>query len=365
MKPLRNTTRVLATVVTVIILLSSIQGIASAQSELDPILVLYDASHGQQYSAYGESNGLKLMLDTVNASTRYFLRVNENDELTDTLLNDVDILIIAAPDVNFPFSQGEFNAVAEMLANGSSLFVLGDPTIDSISEYWGDGTLHDMGDNQLVNTFLDGINVTSVRFSTNQSSLEDVYSDTMFDYDQTVFNGTYPWMIKLDSSTWDANHPIFRNINDLYTMTATLKPVELTSGIARGYESSFAQFKNSSVSWANYSFPNMTLEAFEDAPLSYSTVNGTFPSWISAFQYDSSRIVISGSTLMFTGLNLDYPETDLRWFYMGDNSRLFMNILNWLSEEFITAPSAIIPLAIISSVVLVIGVVFYLFKKLR
>jgi hypothetical protein len=50
---------------------------------------------------------------------------------------------------------------------------------------------------------------------------------------------------------------------------------------------------------------------------------------------------------------------------MGDNSRLFMNIMEWLSEDFITAPSAILPLAIVSTAVFAVGVVFYLFKKLR
>jgi hypothetical protein len=365
MKQLRNITRVLATIVTIMILLSSIQGIVSAQSDLDPIVILYDASHNQQYDADDETSGLKLMLDMVNASTKYDLRVNENDELTETLLNDIDVLIIAAPDENSPFSEDEFDGIAEMLSNGSSLFVLGDPTIDDSSEYWAEPLMQDLGENEAINALLDGINVTSVRFSLNETSLEEVYGDTMFDYDNPVFNATYPWMIRLDASTWDTGHPIFRNINELYTMTATLKPIELASGIARGYESTFAQFKRDSTSWANYSHPNMTIEAFAEAPLSYSTINGTFPSWMSAFEYDSSRIVIAGSTLMFTGSNLDYPETDLKWFYMGDNARLFMNIIDWLSEDFIIAPSAILPLVIISSVVLAIGVIFYLFKKIR
>lgn len=365
MKQLRNTTRLLATIVTALILLSSLQGIVSAQSELDPIIILYDESHGQQYARNDETGGLKLMLDTVNASTKYSLRVNEDDELTDTLLNDVDVLIIAAPDESSPFTEQEAHGISEFLANGSSLFVLGDPTIGENSNYWAEALMQDMGENDAVNNFLDTINVTSVRFSLNETGFEEIYGDVMFDEEHTVFNATYSWLLRLDSSTWDINHPIFRNINEIYTMTATLKPIELASSIARGYESSFAQFKMDFNSWANYSFPNMTLADFEQDPLSFSTINGTYPSWMSAFEFDSSRIVIAGSTLMFTGRDLDYRDTDLRWFYMGDNSRLFMNIIEWLSEDFITAPSAIIPLVIVSSVVLVVGVVFYLFKKLR
>jgi hypothetical protein len=68
---------------------------------------------------------------------------------------------------------------------------------------------------------------------------------------------------------------------------------------------------------------------------------------------------------MFTGRGLDHPDTDLRWFYMGDNARFFMNIVNWLSQDFVEAPSAIVPMLIISSVVMIVGVAFYLIKKIR
>jgi hypothetical protein len=364
MSQLGNAPRVLAVVVTVMVLLSSLQTGVTAQVDLDPIVVLYDASHHQQHDVTDAEVGLKLMIDMVNASTRYIVRIN-TDELTETVLNDVDILIISSPDENSPFSSTEADGIAEMLANGSSLFLLGDPTIEQSSRYWADALMQDMGENKAINDLLDSINVTSVRFSINETATGDFYSDTMFDYDNTVFNASYPYMIQLDPTTWEANHPIFRNINELFTMTATLKPVELTSGIASGYDTTFAQFKDGSNSWANYSYPNMTLSDFEQDPLSYSAINGTFPSWMSAFEYDESRIVMIGSTLMFTGRGLDHPDTDLRWFYMGDNARFFMNIVNWLSQDFVEAPSAIVPMLIISSVVMIVGVAFYLIKKIR
>ncbi|MFW9793759.1 MAG: hypothetical protein ACFFEE_05635 [Candidatus Thorarchaeota archaeon] len=365
MKHLRNTTRVVATVITVMILLSSVQIIVSAQTDLDPVVVLYDFGHENQFAANSVDDGLKLALDMINASTKYELRINLDQRLTDEVLNDVDVLIIADPDESAPFNEDEISGLAEMLANGSSLFLLGDPSIESSSEYWADGPFQDLGENQAMNTLLDNLNITSVRFSINETETAEIFGDTMFDNDKSMFNETYSWMVKLDPTTWDVNHPIFRNINELYTMTATLKPIDLASGIARGYESSFAQYKRSHSSWANYTFPNMTLAEFEQNPLSYSAINGTYPTWMSAFEFGSSRIVISGSALMFSGKNLDYPETDLRWVFMGDNARLFMNIIDWLSEDFILAPSAILQLAVISSVVLVIGTIFYLFKKLR
>lgn len=364
MSQLRNAPRVLAVVVTVMVLLSSLQTGVRAQADLDPIVVLYDASHNQQHDALDSEIGLKLMIDMVNASTRYIVRIN-TDELTETVLNDVDILLLASPDENTPFSSAEADGIAEMLANGSSLFLLGDPTIEQSSRYWADALMQDMGENKAINDLLDSINVTGVRFSINETATGDFYSDTMFDYDNTVFNASYPYMIQLDTTTWEANHPIFRNINELFTMTATLKPVELTSGIASGYDTTFAQFRAGPNSWANYSHPNMTLSDFEQDPLSYSAINGTFPSWMSAFEYDESRIVMIGSTLMFTGRGLDHPDTDLRWFYMGDNARFFINIMNWLSQDFVEAPSAIVPMLIISSAVMIVGVAFYLLKKIR
>ena len=364
MSQLGNVPRVLAVLVAVMVLLSSLQTGVRAQTDLDPILVLYDASHNPQHDALNEETGLKLMIDMVNASTRYIVKIN-TAEMTETVLNDVDILIIASPDASSPFSSAETDGIAEMLANGSSLFLLGDPTIEQSSQYWATAAMQDMGENYAINDLLDSINVTGVRFSVNETTMENVYSDTMFDYDNSAFNISYPYIIKLDSTTWKANHPIFRNINELFTMTATLKPIELASGIASGYDTTFAQFKAGPDAWANYSYPNMTLSDFEQDPLSYSAINGTFPSWMSAFEYDESRIVMIGSTLMFTGRVLDHPDTDLRWFYAGDNARLFMNIMNWLSEEFIEAPSAIVPMLIISSAVMVVGVAFYLLKKIK
>jgi hypothetical protein len=364
MSKLGNAPRVLAVVFTVMILLSSLQTGVRAQAELDPIVVLYDDSHNQQHDVLNAQVGLKLMIDMVNASTRYIVRIN-TDELTETVLNDVDILIIASPDEDSPFSNTEADGIAEMLANGSSLFLLGDPTIEQSSKYWSSAFMQDSGENQAINSLLDSINVTGVRFSVNETTIGDVYSDTMFDYDNTAFNASYPYLIKLDSTTWKANHPIFRNINELFTMTATLKPIELTSGIASSYDTTFAQFKAGPTTWANYSYPNMTLSDFEQNPRSYSAINGTFPSWMSAFEEDESRIVILGSTLMFTGRELDHPDTDLRWFYTGDNARFFMNILSWLSQDFVEAPSAIVPMLVISSAVMVVGVAFYILKKMR
>jgi len=356
--------RVLAITLALMILLSSFQATIPAQADLDPVVVLYDASHSPQFDAADAESGLQLMFDMVNISTRYIIHVHEAGPLDEEVLNDVDILIIADPDNSDPFSNEEYVGIAEMLANGSSLFLLGDPAISEESTYWPEGPMEDTGDNIVLNSLLDGINMTGPRFSINETET-DIWSDTMFDYNHTFFNASTPWVIQLDTTTWDTNHPIFRNINELVTMTSTLKPVELASGIGNSYESSFAQYRHDVNSWANYTLPNMTIEEFSLNPFSYSAVNGTFPSWLSAFEYGSGRVTIVGSTIMFTGRNLDWPDTEFQWFYVADNARLFMNILDWLSVDFVTAPSAIGPVLIISAVILVVGVAFYLLKKLR
>jgi hypothetical protein len=355
--------RVFATILALMILLSGFQAIVPAQSDFDPVVVLYDASHSPQFSASDEELGLKLMFDMVNSSTRYILKVHEDGLLDDAALNDVDILIIADPDRSSPYTSEERAGISEMLANGSSLFLLGDPTISEDSNYWSEGVMEDTGDNVAVNNLLNAINVTGPRFSTNTTG-SFIWSDTMFDWNHTL-NETVPWVIRLDSSTWDTTHPIFRNINELVTMTATLKPISLASGIGRSYDTSFAQFRRDTNSWANYSMPNMTLDEFAANPLSYSAINSTRPSWLSAFEYGSSRVAIVGSTIMFTGRALDLPDSELQWFYTADNSKLFMNILDWLSADFVTAPSGIGTILILSSVILVIGVAYYLLKKLR
>ncbi len=86
---------------------------------------------------------------------------------------------------------------------------------------------------------------------------------------------------------------------------------------------------------------------------------------MSAFEYGNSRVVISGSAVMFSGLVLDIPGSESRWFYTADNSRLFMNMLDWLSEGFVEPPGAIDSMLTISLTILAVGAVYYTFRKLR
>jgi hypothetical protein len=366
MNQFRNVSGVLATILAVMILFSSLQSAVYAQGELDPIVIIFDASHSPQFAPDDNELGLQRIIDLVNASTNYIIKINDAP-ITESLLNDADILIIAAPDETSPFSAIELKGISEMLENGSSLFLLGDPALGQQSTYWEEESMHDIGDNIAINRLLDGINMTGVRFSINvtiTNTTTHYWSDTLFDYDHSL-NETKPWVVKLDATTWDTTHPIFRNINELYTITATLKPIELASGVAHGYKSSFAQYQVSANGWANYSKPNMTLEEYSLHPNAYSALNATFPSWLSAFEYGSSRVVICGSTIMFTSRLLDLENTELQWVSVGDNAKLFANILGWLSKDFVQSPSAIVPMVIISSVIMIVGVAYYLLKKLR
>jgi hypothetical protein len=362
-----NTSRIIVTVVALMILLSSFQLNVRAQAQLDQIVVLYDASHLQQIDPFDEE-GLKLMFDMVNESSRYIIRINEDNPLNASVLNDVDILIISDPDATSEFTQEESSAIVEMLANGSSLFALGNPTISQNSTYWSSAPFQDLGENSALNALFDQINMSGVRFSVNYTLDDRIWSDTMFDYEHSL-HANSTWVLQLDSSTWDTTHPIFKDINELFTMTATLKPIEAASAVARGYDSSYAQFRRGPYSWGNVSFPNMSLTEFEEAPLSYSAINGTLPPWLAAFEYSGSRVIVAGSTMMFTGYNLDLPEgvsrAESQWFYQGDNAMLFMNMLDWLSAGSAEPPSAIVPMLTISAVILLVGIAYYLIKKMR
>ncbi len=354
-----------------LILLSSFQCTVKAQSPLDPVVVLYDASHRPQFAPDDEEKGLKLMLDMVNSSTRYLLRVHERGPLNSSVLNDVDVLIIASPDRSDEYGPEETAAISQMLANGSSMFILGDPNIFQNSTYWNEFEFQDLGDNIALNRLMDSLNMTGARFSTNHTisgDTERFWSDTMFDYVHAL-NDSYPLVLRFDTTTWDTTHPIFKDINELVTMTATLKPVNLTGALAWGYDTSFAQYRRGPNTFANLSYPNMSLTEFAERPLSYSAINGTFPPWLTAIEYNGSRIVIGGSTLMFSGRTLDLPEGDSRsseqWFYQADNRFLFMNILDWLSEQFIEPPTAVGYMLVFSSAMLIVGIVYYIIQKKR
>ncbi|MHA1771441.1 MAG: hypothetical protein ACTSYL_02650 [Candidatus Thorarchaeota archaeon] len=365
MSRLRNSTRFFAVIVSILVIASSMPVNVQAQASLDTVVVLYDASHAPQFPPDDAEKGLKLMLDMVNASTRYIVRVHTTGPINESVLNGVDILIEASPDTTYPFDSAEITAISHMLDNGSSLLVMGDPAISQNSTYWDELEFRDLGDNIAVNRFLDQLNITAVRFSVNSTETGH-WSDSMFDYNHTL-NITNPQLIQLDSSTWDADHPIFHDINELVLMTSTLKPIDASCAIAHGYDTSFAQYRRGPFSFANISFPNTT--EYKLHPLSYSAVNGTFPPWLAAFEFNGSRVIVSGSTIMFSGRVLDIPESDSRsesqWFYMADNSRLFMNMLNWLSADFVEPPSAIFPMFVLSSAILLVGIAYYAFKKIR
>ncbi len=363
----RFLTTVCLTLLTVMLILPGLQVSVAAQSQLDQIVILYDASHNPQFAADDSANGLKLMFDMVNASTRYIIKVFSGTRLSDTVLQNVDILVIASPDRSNEFQASEISSIEEYMKNGSSLLILGDPCIaQGLSNYWSEVKMQDLGDNIAVNRLLDALNITGIRFSINWTGSDNYWADTMFDYERAL-NETRPHVLRLDASAWDTTHPIFRDINELVISTATLKPINSSSVIATGVESSFAQYRRGPNSFANYSFPNMTLEEFARRPRSYSAINGTFPPWLAAFEVNSSRVVIGGSTIMFTGRAIDLPTSDSRsnqkWFYSADNARLFMNILNWLSERYIQRPSAIVPVSIVSAVIFLIGVAYYILKR--
>jgi hypothetical protein len=372
MKRLRGLPKYYVVIIAMLLVISTLPKSAMAQVELNGVVVLVDNTHGEQFDPSDADNGLKLMLDMVNASTRYMVRINEDSPLNDTILQDVDILILPAPDESQTFSTEELGAISRMLNNGGSILITGNPSIDqTIEEYWADTEFRDIGENIALNRFLDTMNITGIRFSNNvtESGGEIInYGDTMFDYTNAL-NTTSPYIIQLGPSVWNTNHPIFKNINNLVVMTSTLKPIDAESRIGWSYDESFAQYRRGPNTFANFSFPNMSLAEFENAPLSYSAINGTQPLWLSAFEYNNSRIVVCGSTIMFSGMSLALPETDARnseeWFYQADNRFLFMNMLDWLSEGDLQPPSAIIPILVISSVFIVIGVVYYIVQKKR
>ncbi|MFW9919544.1 MAG: hypothetical protein ACFFED_08095 [Candidatus Thorarchaeota archaeon] len=360
---IRTYSKLIVLTMTLMIVLSSVQGTVCAQAgELDPLVVMYDASHNPQFSV--DDEGFQLMLDMVNESTRYIVRVNE-EPLNTTILNGVDVLIIADPDDTAAFENEEILAIDQMMTNGSSLLLFGNPVIDqNNTEYWNQITFRDIGDNKEVNGILDQLNITGVRFSLINRT-QNIWSDSMFDYDRSLNATSMPYVLQLDPSTWDASHPIFKDINSLVTMTASLKPSNGASVIARSYDTTFAQYRAGPNSFANLTYPNMTLAEFAENPDSYSSINGTLPAWMSAFEYDGSRVIISGSAIMFTGKTLPYDDAEEQWFYQADNSRLFMNMLSWLTDGFVDSPDAIVPMALLSSVILVVGVAIYLFKKTK
>ncbi len=271
-------------------------------------VILFDQVHLQFYA----SERMQSAINSLNDTEEYIVYFN-NQRFTETSLLGVDILVIGTPERSF--SSLERFAVSEFLKNDGNLFLLGDPR----------------GKSSNLNDIIDSAEYTDARFSRN----------VIFDEE--------------------------RNLNDISTqISVSREELRESSPIANGIQ----EIVTHSI-WVEDNDPSKVIATGSNYSLAGLEGNSQ-PAWLVASTVGRSRIVLCGSTRMFS--DVKPAKSDITWYQSKDNARLWQNIFSWLAQKD-TPPSFLgtvsLPPATVIVTSLILGILFiaggfgiyYLFQR--
>ena len=271
-------------------------------------VILFDQVHLQFYN----SERMQSAINSLN-NTEHFIVFLNNQRFTETSLLGVDILVIGNPDRSFNIQ--ELLAISEYLENGGNLFLLGDPR----------------GKSSNLNDIIDNAQYTDARFS----------RQVIFDEERNL--NEISTQISVSREELRESSPIANSIKEIVTHSIWVEDNDPNKVIATGSNYSLAGLEGSSQ-----------------------------PAWLVASIVGQSRIVLCGSTRMFS--DVKPAKSDITWYQSKDNARLWQNIFSWLAQQ--DTPSSFLgniipqPLTVIVSS-LIMGIVFiggglgiyYLFQR--
>jgi hypothetical protein len=270
-------------------------------------VILFDEVHLQYYN----SERMQSAIASLNNTEDYIVFINRQ-RFTQTSLLGVDILVIGNPERSFT-DQERFE-ISEYLKNGGNLFLLGDPR----------------GKASNLNDIIDAAQYTDARFSQH----------VVFDEEHNL--NDISTQISVSREELRESSPITNDIQEIVTHTIWVEDNGPTTVIATGSNYSLAGLEGSNQ-----------------------------PAWLVASIVGRSRIVLCGSTRMFS--DTKPAKSDVTWCQLKDNARLWQNIFSWLAQKEVNPSFLVInppPLTVIVSS-LIIGVVFiggglcsyYLFQR--
>ena len=267
-------------------------------------VILFDESHGQFFNR----TLMATAIDALNELANYteddinieILFQTESD-FNSTNLQGVDLLIFTNPGFKEEdnLTPTEIEVLLDYVELGGSLFLLCNPLThdDNI-------TGHPTSINNLLAGREDKLTSARVRATSNATNADVILDDFQRTYDNDSF-------ISLNLTDINANYTIYRqeelvNSTTIYTSPLILGNEEPIIAVGRTPITSYAV--------------NDEYDMFRDL------VNG-FLTWLIAKSYDDSRMILSGSTIMFSELEI---AEDIKWVEQSDNLVLWKNIVLWL-----------------------------------
>lgn len=299
----------------------------------EQVVVLFDEAHAQNltYSLGNFTKAIDALNETVleyrpGRYAKYIIRLlPSNSTFNSSILEDIGILIIGNPGRNASFNENELETVKNFVENGGGLFLMCDPQLNE--SIYGES-----GNPVELNKILTKLNISSVLFSHNNS-----FGDTIFDENHSVTNRSY--FVYVNSTEFSNETKISDGIQRVLIFSSSLIVKDNNYIVATGDNESYALTPNG----------NFT----------YQT--GTKPPWLVAYEDNEFRIVLCGSTVMFSDLNV--KVLGISWIDAENNKILWFNIIKWLTP----APNPIDVsnyFLLAGGIILLLGVASFLTYKL-
>lgn len=264
---------------------------STAYSDSSERVILFDEAHGQFFTYTYMQSAYSILNTSADYQVR---RLKGNESISSENLINVEILVISAPDKNSSnnYTASELNTIKAFVDNGGSLFLLSNPNDSAIYKEFN----YTNSNYTIMNQILDTLNVLNVRFSneTIQAPAGGFF----------YINNRYQEV--LTSTNFNSFSPISFGIEYILTFTNAIQ----------------------------CSDPNLIVG---------KTNLGS--NWLVSQDFsEGGRLLVCGSMQMFselspylinsTWINPSYSTIAF------DNTKLWLNIFSWLSQESNTTISS-------------------------
>ena len=267
-------------------------------------VIMFDESHGQYFNRTLMSTALdsfnELAAETGD-DIKIELLFQTESEFNSTNLQGVDLLIFTNPGINeeYRLLPSEINVLLDYVELGGSLFLLCNPLTNNENI-----TGHPTSINELLAGRDNRITSARIKATSNTSHADLIVDDFLGVYG----NDSY---LSLNLSEYNLNNPIFRQETLINTTTIFASPLILgdegpTVAIGRTPITSYA--------------------VNDDYVVTRDLANG-FLTWLLVKAYGEARVMLSGSTIMFSDLEI---TENIKWIEQSDNLDLWKNIILWL-----------------------------------
>jgi hypothetical protein len=293
-----------------------------AESKATPYSILFDQAHYQYYTYSNQR--FKTALDYLNQTLDFKVYLNTGNFENVTKLYPYDLIIIGNPGPKGNFSSKELSVLKNYTEHGGDLFLLCNYNDVGVPSPDGNLTGHASYLNNITRTL----------------ALPALF--TLYDLWEKAGSLHIPlgerWVVKIQSSNFPTFHPIAQKLNNVLVFTSGLNVTETQNTLATGYPDSY---------------------------LTRNTTRINETPWLFATQKGASKIILCGSTAMFSDTNITNTPgnefTGVHWIQALDNLRLWANIIQWASVTVI--PDFFTVFLVITLILIAAGVSLFFYHS--